>query len=235
MNRIEHLLEPGRLLLVWQRPSSSGRRDRRVVAEIQGPSSDAVFRYLNGTADFELARSEGFQGYPAFKLQQLEHHAGVVDAFLRRLPPRKRDDFGEYLQAHRLPDPFVGTDMALLAYTGARLPSDGFEVIPDLANSVPPFELVVETAGLRHQDGVKIEQLQVGDPVSLAAEANNPVDPRAIAVVHGIGRIGYLPRPYCDAVGTWLTNFCVDAVIERINGKPERPLVYLFLRVRRRS
>jgi len=85
----------------------------------------------------------------------LEHQQGVLDAFVRRLPPRSRDDFSEYLDRYRLPNNARFSDLALLAYTGGKLPSDGFEFCADLDQARPPFELVIEIAGFRYQDSRK--------------------------------------------------------------------------------
>lgn len=231
MSRIEHLVEPHRLLLAWQRPMAGNeRRSRRIVGEIEWRANCAVFRYLANLPDYLEAQQEGFQGFPAFAIGKEEYASGVLDAFMRRLPPRKREDFSEYLAQFRLPIPFTGSDIALLAYTGAKLPGDGFEIIPDLSDATPPFELVMEVAGFRHQE-VAVSSLSVGEPVTLVAEPHNPADPDAIAVRHGAGCIGYIAKPACAVVATWLRSYTVDASIERINGKPERPLVYLFVKV----
>jgi hypothetical protein len=232
MNRIQNVIEPQRLFLSWQRAmAGKERRSRRIVGEIARLSDGAVFRYLTDREDFSKAQGEGFQGFPAFKIGKSETFTtGVLDAFLRRLPPRKREDFAEYLAQYRLPESFSGSDMALLAYTGARLPGDGFEIIPDLAGLHPPLELVMEVAGFRHQE-VAANTLAVGDALRLVPEPDNPIDPEAIAVIHDRGLIGYIPRPYCPAVAGWLGGHSVDVSIDRINGKPERPLVYLFVRV----
>ncbi len=232
MNRIQHVVEPHRLLLTWQRPMAGmERRSRRIVAEIERKAGGAVFRYLENLPDYCDARREGFQGYPAFAIGKgPEYSSGVLDAFMTRLPPRKREDFTEYLAQYRLPANFDGTDIALLAYTGAKLPGDGFEIIPDLADETPPIELVMEVAGFRHQAVAK-NSLSVGEPVELVAEPDNPVDPDAIAIHHHAGRIGYLAKPLCSAVANWLRAYTVEANIERINGRPERPLVYLFVKV----
>lgn len=232
MNRIQHLIEPNRLFLSWQRPMDGlERRTRRIVAEIVHGEDGEVLRYFTASTDFEKARKEGFQGYPAFRLEsQTEHKTGVLDAFTRRLPPRNREDFGEYLAQYRLPEDFKGSDMALLAYTGAKLPGDGFEIVPDLTGIKPPLEIVIEVAGFRHQ-GVPVSEIALGDPVNLVAEPDNEADPEAIAMMHARGRIGYIARPYCASVAEWLRGFTVEARIERINGKPDRPLVYLFIKV----
>lgn len=233
MNRIHHLFEPRRLFLSWQR-SMAGKeaRTRRIVGEIERVEGEAVFRYLEQRADFATAQQEGFKGFPAFHLGRTrEFRTGVLDAFMRRLPPRKREDFPEYLAQYRLPEDFNGSDMALLGYTGAKLPGDGFELVPDLDLAEPPIELVLEVAGFRHQD-VSASGLAVGDSVSLRAEPENEHDPDAIAIHHEAqGRIGYVPRPYCSALGRWLTSRPAKVTIDRLNGKPERPLVFVFVAV----
>ena len=232
MNRIQHIIEPSRLLLSWQRPiAGTERRTRRIVGEIERRNGGAVFRYLPERADFAKAEAEGFRGFPAFGLKQgREFTAGVLEAFGRRLPPRKREDFREYLARFRLPETFNGSDMALLAYTGAKLPGDGFELVPDLEGVVPPLELVIEVAGFRHYEA-GTAPVATGDPVRLVPEPDNEFDPEAIAIHHASGVIGYVPRPYCAAFSQWLAWHSVEAQVDRINGKPERPLVYLFVAV----
>lgn len=233
MNRIQHLIEPQRLFLSWQRAmDGKERRTRRIVGEIARESDGVVFRYLTEREDFNKAMAEGFQGFPAFKIGKFqEYTSGVLDAFTRRLPPRKREDFTDYLAQYRLPGNFTGSDVALLGYTGAKLPGDGFEIMPDLSGIVPPLELVMEVAGFRHHD-VASAGLAVGDAVRLMPEPDNAHDPDAIAIHHNAhGRIGYVPRPYCSAMAGWLATCTVEANIDRLNGKPERPLVYLFVKV----
>ncbi|WP_332855143.1 HIRAN domain-containing protein [Duganella sp. S19_KUP01_CR8] len=235
MNQIEHIIDPNRLLLVWRAGANAQCRTRRVVAEIvKSPDSDGLtLRYTKGTPDFENAKGEGFLGYPAFDLKQAEHTHNVLDSFIRRLPPRKRDDFPNYLSRHRLPIHQSISDLALLAYTNAKLPSDGFELYPDLTNARPPFELVFEVAGFRHQDVRSSEDIYIGDPIVLKSEPDNPHDGFAVAVYHSGAKIGYIDRAQSPAFSEWMRKgYSLNASVERINGKPERPLVYIYLTVR---
>lgn len=235
MSRIEHIIEPSRVWLVWQPNASITPRTRRVVGEITYTSNGTgtVFRYLVGTRDFTEAQMEGFEGFPAFKLTATEHTHGVLEAFMRRLPPRKREDFNEYLARHRLPDDFKFSDMALLAYTGAKLPGDGFEFCADLDEATPPFELVIEIAGFRHQSAVQASDLVIGDEITISPEPTNTWDCNAIALYHRMNRIGYIDRAHTAAFHHWRSKgFVVTAKVERINGKPERPLIYLFITVK---
>lgn len=231
---ISHLLEPSRLLLVWQRPMiDGGRRSRRVIGEVVRKNQDsAVFRYLTEAEDFQEARDEGFQGYPAFRMNRPQHEVNVMEAFMCRLPSRKRGDFADYLAAHSLPADFSGSDFSLLAHTGARLPGDGFEVIPDLSGGQTPFDLIIEVAGTRHQDGVQLDSVAVGDLVELRPEPSNKFDPNAIEVLHSSGgRLGYVPKPYCEMLRPLLNSARLSASIQKLNGRPDRRLVYLRISV----
>lgn len=232
MTPLRHILEPDALLLTWQSQDvHSPNRTRRVVGEIcRNDNGTIVFNYLKGTLDFEKAQAAGFRGYPAFDLKSESFATGVLDSFLRRLPPRKREDFSDFLALHRLPSPFNYTDFALLAYTGARLPSDGFALVPVFPTRGVPCEFLLEVAGFRHSADAKINDLLIGDTVRFASE-NNPVDSDALAIFHNEVRIGYVNRAMLSTFNAWLRSNQVTATVERINGKPERPLVYLRVSV----
>ncbi len=233
MNQIEHIIEPERLLLVWRSPQSP--RTRRVVAEVRTlpDTSQAVLRYLVGTDEFESAKDEGFSGYPAFHPKHQEHTSNVLESFLRRLPPRKRDDFRDYLERHRLPTSGRLSDMALLGYTNAKLPSDSFEIYADLSNAKPPFEVVIEVAGFRHQKFISSETMYIGDPITFKLEPENAHDKNAIAIIYGGVRIGYVDRAQASAFHVWMRKgYSINATVERINGKPDHPLVYVYVTVR---
>jgi hypothetical protein len=230
---IEHVIEPKKLLLVWQSQGVDQKHTRRVVAEITRESNVAILRYLSNSTDYKEAIKEGFGGYPAFDVKECEHRQGVLDAFMRRLPPRNREDFGEYLTRHRLPDNAAISEMALLAYTGAKLPGDGFEICADFEFAQPPFEVILEVAGFRHQSAIPAKDMIVGSRVNLIPEPQNLYDPYAIALFYENNKIGYVGRTFTHAVHTWFEKeYEVEAVVERINGKPERPLVYLYVTVR---
>jgi hypothetical protein len=233
MNILTHIIEPRRLLLTWQPADlNAPSRTRRVVGEIFIDSDgQAIFRYLYDTPDYVEAVNAGFQGFPAFGDKQGEIRQGVIETLMRRLPPRNREDFSDYLAQHRLPFPFNYSNLALLGYTGARLPSDGFALVPDFPLNAAPCDLLIEVAGLRHVylDGLK--NIHIGDAVTFEIEDNNPVDAGAVAVIHQGNRIGYINRVLKDTFSTWLQSRQVEATVDRLNGKPERPLVYVWVSV----
>jgi len=252
---LQHIVEPVALLLTWQPVDENHPvRTRRVVARIDRQGDMVSFRYLRNTEDFDAAADAGFKGHPAFKLSTQTARSltndqgsegqvfktGVLETFLRRLPPRKREDFPAFLAMHRLPTPFEYSDFALLGYTGAKLPSDGFAIVPVFEADQVPCELILEVAGFRHEPDVDVSSVHPGDDVALVAEDNNPHDTNAVAIFHTdtsnpdcrSERIGYVNRAMTSIVRTWVKDRKVTAKIERVNGKPHRPLVYIRLSVR---
>lgn len=233
MNHLRHIIEPAGLLLTWQpADEQSSNRTRRAVAKIEKESDGSVsFRYLIGTPDYNQACTDGFQGHPAFSVSQELITSGVTEALLRRLPPRKREDFSDFLTLHRLPHPFEYSDFALLAYTGARLPSDGFAIVPIFEPGVAPCDYILEIAGFRHALGANTADLNIDDPVDFVVEEGNEYDPGAISITHKDKHIGYVNRLLKDTFKSWMETRKVAAKIERINGKPNRPLVYLRVEI----
>ncbi|MBI5919053.1 MAG: hypothetical protein HY849_06735 [Nitrosomonadales bacterium] len=234
MNTLQHIVEPIRLLLTWQ-PSDEQAHDRtrRVVGEVYAETNgEIVFRYLKDSSDYQAACEAGFQGFTAFENKSEVIRHGVVEALIRRLPPRKRDDFSDFLRQHRLPSPFPNSDLALLGYTGARLPSDGFALVPEFPRDAIPCDYLMEVAGLRHVfRGSVSENIHVGDPVHFEIDSQNPVDADALVVVCAGQRIGYVNRVIKSTFHNWLKSHQVVATVERLNGKPTRPLVYIRVSV----
>lgn len=123
ITRQQNLIEPTTLLLSWQAKTA---KERYLVAKIEREKDNYRFIYLTDTAEFETSIKQGFCGYPAFSLKNKLHTNNVLDTFLRRLPPKTRGDYHHYLLQHGLPSPFPYSDFALLGYTGAKSPADGF-------------------------------------------------------------------------------------------------------------
>lgn len=227
MRTINHIVEPLRLWLTWQ-PAGGG--SRYVVGYIDRIEGDQyTFTYNFETADFNAAIERGFKGHPAFQFKSQVHTNNVLEPFLRRLPPRKRKDFAEYLAQHLLPADFPGSDFALLGYTGAKSPADGFSLINDASVFERSCELLLEVAGTRYQEGLDLSLVQVGDPVEFVAETDNPHDNDAVAVMHTAGRLGYVNKVHCKAVKASAKAKKLNAFVAKKNGTQARPLVYLLV------
>ncbi|HIF0887434.1 HIRAN domain-containing protein [Klebsiella pneumoniae] len=227
MRTINHIVEPMRLWLTWQ-PAGGG--SRYVVGYIDRNEGDQyTFTYNFDTADFKTAIEKGFKGHPAFQFKQKNHTNNVLEPFLRRLPPRKRKDFTEYLAQHLLPADFSGSDFALLGYTGAKSPADGFSLVNDESVFERSCELLLEVAGTRYQEGLDLSLVRVGDSVEFVAETDNPHDANAVAVIHPAGRLGYVNKVHCKAVKANACANMLNAFVAKKNGTEERPLVYLLV------
>src|SRR5208282_4288744 len=99
MPLLQQIIEPKKLLLVWQKvdrseagQSRSGHR--HIVGELlHRPGEQVVLHYFKNAEDFKKAQQHGFEGYPAFGIEQETHETNVMDAFQRRLPPDTRADY----------------------------------------------------------------------------------------------------------------------------------------------
>ncbi len=231
MKFIEHIHEPYRLLLIWQGQESSVRNRRAVAELVRQPDGNVRLRYLTETADFESAQAEGFVNFPAFRKLDQEYHLGVLETFMRRLPPRTRGDYAQYLEQFRLRADTKISDFALLAYTGAKLPGDGFSIIDPLEGDIDVCDVLIEVAGFRHVSKLPVQAVSPGAPVRFEPEHENAHDCNAVAIHLDAQKIGYVPRQQAMAVCKALKQGNLRASIERVNGRPERPLVYLFARL----
>lgn len=228
---IEHLVEPQRLLLYWQ-ARESRKRSRYRVGQLVMKGSQVVLRYDQGP-EMEEAKQMGFEGYPAFPLKQVEHSHQVMEAFKRRLPPRSRGDFSRYLTLRAIPADAEISDFALLGYSGAKLPNDGFELVHPFDDPPEAFEVLVEVAGFRHEAELYASELNKGDPVQFIPEPENPVEAEAIKMESAGNKLGYVPRGHLDMLHCMLDQGAeLKGEVFRINGRLERPLVYVLTRIR---
>jgi hypothetical protein len=227
---IQYIVEPDELLLSWQ-PRKNDDNMRRFVGKLHRKGSGASFEYLQETKDFTAARKNGFQGFPGLPLDHT--HDNVLPQFLRRLPPRSRSDFPQYIQSFGIEHGNDITDFGLLGYTGAKLPGDDFTFIHPFTRAEPPVDLWMPVAGYRYiQDAVPYSQLTKGTPITFAAEPDNLMDPQAIRLMLDGRLLGYVTRGLTTQTAHWLNQgYTLNANIERFNGTPERPLIYVYLNV----
>lgn len=235
---------PLELTLSWRAPEQIESRTRWAVGilSISGPTPS--FRYLEGDEfrGANLGRSEsqlmalGYRGYPAFDSRLSKNRLfteGVVEAFLRRLPPASRSDFRAFLELFR----YRGGNlppMSLLALTAARLPSDGFALIDRLDPFSNACDTVLEVAGYRHQTP-EARELPDGVELSLVPEPDNQFDPDAVVIKAGAMKIGYIDRLQARSIRTWLATRAVSCLLLRKNGRAHSPAAYALLRMRLRE
>jgi len=218
MRKIENIVEPERLLLSWQDPAS---RLRYTVGIVSKEAGGVCFRYLQGS-ELEKARACGFRGYPAFHNFGSEYRLGVMESFMTRLPPRSREDFGKFLEYWHIDAKADISNFALLGYTGAVLPRDGFRFLP-VFPKIGCLEFVVEVAGYRYHD----RTCDIGGIVHFSLEPDNEFDPMAVAVTtcDGEEKIGYIMHGMGSQFAEWLAFGRLQGEIIRINGTSGRPII----------
>ena len=230
MHFIKHFIEPTRLLLAWQ-SSNEAHRCRYIVGELSRVDNGVTLTYLTETEEFHLAQEKGFEGYPAFPLAQRVYHQ-VLDTFMRRLPPRTRGDFSQYLEGLRLPASVELSDFALLGYAGAKLLSDGFSIIHPFDGVSIPCELLIEVVRFRHLPEDQ-RTIKIGDQASFLKEDTHPVTHEpAVHIIVNEQKIGYVNRGLVPTLLDWIKNDRIkNAWIEKFNGTPSRPVAYIYLQI----
>lgn len=248
MRLLHHIIEPKRLLMVWQTLSRDteentskpqvGTGKRYIVGEVLRENDDTVaLHYLKNSRDFQDAQACGFEGYPAFSIDHEIHRTNVMDALERRIPPRERTDFKDFLRYHRIA-PEEGqniSEFALLGYTGAKLPGDGFSFVHTFEEASTPCEITTEVAGFRHYTGMDLLSQPnglLGMPVRFKTEPENRFDPNAVAITTLTGEpLGHINRAQTPVFNRWLHHNHLEGTVERVNGKIDRPSVLLFVEV----
>jgi hypothetical protein len=231
IHQIKHIIEPDRLLLAWQPMEDSKDRTRRIVAELNRlQDGNVVLRYLVESEDFLRAQESGFSCFPAFRRTGRSYSEGVLDTFMLRLPHRERPDYAKFLNALRLPRNVEISDFALLGYSEARLPGDGFSIIHPFDGAPAPCEFLTEVAGYRHYRGTEAD-IPYGAELTFTPEPDNPYDPNAIRVELDADRVGYVNRGQTAAFHHWLKHNTVKAYIERKNGRVDRLRLLMFVEV----
>ncbi|WP_354061496.1 HIRAN domain-containing protein [Bradyrhizobium sp. RT6a] len=234
--RIQHVREPHRLILAWQAPDQFKMRFRWAVGELSLSDGIYTFRYfnadefskLNDSRKIEELLSLGYRGYPAFAPSKHVYTNSVISPFLRRLPPRSRTDFSDYMAGFHVDPSITLSDFALLSITEGKLPSDGFSLVDEYLETEGPRELFVELAGHRHYRHKLQHPLVIGRDVELAPEPNNPVDPNAVMVRSSGECIGYINRLQAKAFSTWIRENRVVATLERLDGSVDKPRAFVF-------
>lgn len=244
-NWITEASEPDHLILAWQAPDEFKDRARFAVGALTCRGGEVRLRYFGDSDEFARLNpgrtysqmvDYGYAGYPGFLPDRPEYSAGVIEAFMRRLPPRTRPDFAAYEQHLRVRPGTELSDFALLGLSEAYLPSDGFSVVDPLDPDVDQRQLIVEVAGYRYYAAKAEGPLPtVGDRVAIVAEDDNTFDARAVAVMFQGHKIGNINRLQVETFRTWAAQARIEATVDRLNGRADRPRLFLFVRVAKQS
>ncbi len=230
---ITHPIQTQRALLTWQSPLDLPElsRERRPVGELVCQGGKARFAYLRDTDAFRKAQDEGFVGYPGLSLDDSARYDDALEILMRRLPPRGRADFDDFMRTFGLSPKAEFSDLSLLAYTGARVASDSFSISETFDGFDRPFDFIFDVAGYRYRLD-KAEGLQSGDCVRLVADPHNKHDSDAVCVVRDDGRdVGFINRLQAARVLQWVQQDAIEAKVFRLNGRPQYQRLFILASV----
>ena len=221
-------IQTRRAILTWQHPlEQPGSRDRFAVAELAQCEEGVAFSYLD-EARLAPALETGFGGYPGLALGDAHEAYIALDVLARRLPPRGRPDFHDFMETFGLSPQANFSDLSLLAYTGARLTSDSFGVTETFEGFDRPFRYVFDVSGYRHYRNDALD-LEVDEPVVFQHDPTNEHDPHAIEATRQDGvRLGYINRLQSQTVSEWLEHGSVDARVFRLGGRSVYPRLFVM-------
>lgn len=239
MKLISKIIEPQRMLVVWQAPNVALKQaagTRFIVGEIRNSGGGNTWLKYYNNQDTEAARKLGFTGLTTYPYEpDKEFNSNLVEILSKRLPPSSRTDYEDYLRSYRISPQASGiSTLSLLAYTTGKLAGDGFTFLNSFEGISPPFDFTFEIAGFRHCGQKEFPNLSVlqDKEVILLPETSNQHDSGAVAVQYQGKVLGYVPKGLTDAIKNLTGQYKVSAFIERINGTPERPSVLIFVEVR---
>lgn len=221
-------IQTRRALLTWQRPlEQPGSRDRFAVAELLQCEGGVAFSYLDEEA-LAPALDAGFGGYPGLALGEAHEADTALDVLVRRLPPRVRPDFDDFMETFGLSPQADFSGLSLLAYTGARLTGDSFGVTETFEGFDRPFRYVFDVSGYRHYRN-DAPDLAIDEPVVFRHDVTNEYDPHAVEVARQDGaRLGYVNRLQAQTVRGWIEHGNIDARVFRATGRTAYPRLFVM-------
>ena len=226
------------LFLAWQDPHT---RRWVPIGRLTRPGTHYQFVYTCGAERAE--RTLGFRPLEAFPdLHLLYESDELFPLFLNRLPSQSRPDYRQFIEYLNVPrhedDP-----MALLARTAGRRATDSLEVFP-LPKRDPAgrYHIHFFAHGIRHlpQSSLdRINKLEPRERLNLAADLQNPVEPRALMLRTAesfegdIHIVGYCPRYLVPDIWS-LLKMDPDSVlvqVEQVNHAPAPQQLRLLCRL----
>lgn len=214
----------GSLIVAWQHPST------RLIAPVgllqHGPGERYRFRYLRCAADVE-----GFAPFLSFPEWERDYvSARLFPLFSQRVMSARRPDYQEFLRQLHLTE--HASPWEQLARSEGRRTGDTVQVFP-----VPSVESDGTTTcrflvhGIRHVTGGQLPHLTADEPLTLADDPANPVNPDAVHIIGPAGRpLGYVPDLLLEHLRAVQSVGAVRLVVEHVNGS-DAP-VHLRLLVR---
>lgn len=220
-----------RMLVTRRRPSDRAYEPIGYLDLVLAEDGRQSFRfsYLQAAVKRGIAPVIGFSD-----LTRVYRSERLFPSFAERVISAKRPDRSEYLRGLSLSE--SAGPWEILAASGGHREGDPIELIP-LPSYIPASghtEGRFLAHGVRHVKGADavIAELTAGDPLTLEPDPTNPKDSRAVKIVSGGARLGYVPAPLVDYVHSLLNSGAqYSAQVVKANSAKTHPHLRLLLRV----
>ena len=208
--------------LAWQ--DSSSRRWFPVGRLVRSGSNQECFEFAYVQGAQQAKESAGFIPIPGFPKMDKSYRANeLFPAFRSRTMNMSRPDRAGYLRQLGL-DETKWDAVTELSISGGQSRADNFEVFPAIEpDSNGRFETRFVLHGMKQVNKHAIERsgtLQVGEPLQLSFELNNPAAAHAILVLSSdYYPLGWLPRYLVDGMhrdNAWMVSE-VDVCVAQVN------------------
>ena len=189
--------EPPAIFVNWQDETSRTIFPVGRLVTLRGEPG-YEFAYIAAALGAEKVGFAPFQAFP--DLRQVYRAPELPAFFKNRLLQPGRPDYPQYLQELGL-DAATVTPVEILARSGGRRVTDPLEVFAELVPVGDRFEAHFFVRGIRYLDNAEDAALLLrpGDPLRLAHEPSNAVNPNAhLVICHGGQAVGYVPDYLVD-------------------------------------
>jgi hypothetical protein len=193
-----------RLILMWSNPVTKANCKIGLLSKKQ---TGYQFRYLKD--EVRSAYDDGFTNLAGFPdLEAVYQSPKLFSVFERRIPSPSRKEFKEVINRFQLTE-LDDLDWEYLRVSKGKLATDRLFFLEPIKIQKNVIHLEFEAAGWKplNQEQNLIDKVTRGQQLDLLVEPDNPVDPKAIQLMTRGNpplRIGYVPKPYNDAIHFWI-------------------------------
>ena len=162
------------------------------------------FSFLYDGPDFARAEVEGFAGYPGMSDYSKEYNGQAMNSFASRIPSRERPDIDRILAAWGADVDM--TDFQILGLTAGSLPTDMFELIPEIPATTGQF-FYTSLAGIQQYAKSEVfRTIPLDTNLVVQCDPENEYDCNAVSVRYDGHIVAYIKRVHCESVGQAIQN-----------------------------
>lgn len=176
------------IIMTWR----TGKNQSRIPVGVikSGTLNGTTFKYIK--EGIKKAKLNGFECYSDFPDLDKTYDTNVLKVFSQRINNSDRTDIQKYYNFWEIPDRHKKDIFYLLAYTEGLLPTDNFEFLVEFYG-VKGIKIVSEITGFT-ENPLKTGTLKEGDLLNWECEPNNQYDNKAVILLKGKDKIGYVKK-----------------------------------------